>query len=1052
MQYNLRIQNVAVQLLYGRKVRSDDLLKISQTSLEAILYAEHSGMSSSNVSPLGPQDYSGHGGGALKRSRSMRSDQDDHYEEGDMGEDGDTILDSEDGAEEDDLTTSSGLHSLSRAPKLMRSNSWGPSSRVPASFASPLKRVSSSPKTPHLKTPSHHVHTSPLSTTNSATLSAGSLPAAAPTLHNGHQHVILESDISSSLAPYSSDQQLDYLEDCFQWIALMIKGNVAKMKDDMKKEGTSRNVTWGDNMSDIKHSKRELVAKIKLQEGRIEKRLKKTIETGAPLPRLEELVKKFELDLFEKGLLLLLIGKTVSPIVRTLLETLDTSSQPIADDVISVGQALSILCQNFHKQISSRRYFYQNSKLLSNALISLSKSRWNSGTGDLTENKILLDRRILDYIVGLDSEINELVEGSDLYTPNIPLDSVVLPANHKALLLSQCAAYDVYVQYRQHLLGPSESGNSGPSLSLERNGKSSKTSAIPYGNALVILLCGTPGTGKTMTVNAIATELKKKVLLCDFNSLVNKKDSQHADIEIDLKGLFRESKLSNALLFFDECEHIFKNRNYGSDRVVNSLLIEIEKHEGVVFLATNRPHELDEAMHRRITMVLEYSTPDKHMRKVIWDNLLAGMTRKHEAENGETSTAMESSPACLAPAEGAEKDAAAAQRGPSKIILHENVDTSILASKYELTGGFIKNAVLSAILMALARDKVTPIMHHNDLLLACQMQMRGNLTQKAFESRPVRAEKVLSKLYLSDAHKSMVHKILHFERSRSTVYGSWSLPSADKQAAAKLSASPSGASLATAAGSNEERSSDRSHPSVQDARPTGMALEASRFHAFAPPSGHQLVEKACITLLAGLQGSGKYTIVETIANELRINHIKYIHIGDFVNQHVYEVAEIFKVLIRDASILDAVIVINGFEHLLEDHSGEGAGNKVHLTLSRVMDILYDFRGPVFLLANLDNPQNILLQRDFSSRLFAFLRLSLPSADVRSKLWRALIPCGAPVASDLDFASLGRRFELFAGDIQSAIAFASAEVAARETNRCSKWRRKLTLPALRCFIC
>lgn len=105
-------------------------------------------------------------------------------------------------------------------------------------------------------------------------------------------------------------------------------------------------------------------------------------------------------------------------------------------------------------------------------------SRWNSGTGDLTENKILLDRRILDYIVGmyaslylcfslslrvlmmgwlagLDSEINELVEGSDLYTPNIPLDSVVLAREHKALLLSQCAAYDVYVRYRHHLIDTS---------------------------------------------------------------------------------------------------------------------------------------------------------------------------------------------------------------------------------------------------------------------------------------------------------------------------------------------------------------------------------------------------------------------------------------------------------------------------------------------------------------------------------------------------------------------------------------------------------------------
>ena len=85
------------------------------------------------------------------------------------------------------------------------------------------------------------------------------------------------------------------------------------------------------------------------------------------------------------------------------------------------------------------------------------------------------------------------------------------------------------------------------------------------GNSLVILLCGKSGTGKTMTVNAIANELKKKVLLVDFNGLINKSSSSSSsgDLEVDLKGLFRESKMSNAVLFFDECEIVFKNRNTG---------------------------------------------------------------------------------------------------------------------------------------------------------------------------------------------------------------------------------------------------------------------------------------------------------------------------------------------------------------------------------------------------------------------------------------------------------------------------------------------------------
>lgn len=222
--------------------------------------------------------------------------------------------------------------------------------------------------------------------------------------------------------------------------------------------------------------------------------------------------------------------------------------------------------------------------------------------GDLTENKITLDRRILDWVVGLDSEINELVEGSDLYEPQVNLSQVVLPEGYIDTILSQCSAYDEFQQYKT---------------------KVGLSKSLSYGNSLVILLCGKSGTGKTMTVNAIANELKKKVLLVDFNGLINKKDSSSGDLEVDLKGLFRESKMSNAVLFFDECEIVFKNRNTGSDKILNSLLTEIERHEGIVFLATNRPYDIDEAMHRRITIVLEYREPDHLMRKKIWDTLLS---------------------------------------------------------------------------------------------------------------------------------------------------------------------------------------------------------------------------------------------------------------------------------------------------------------------------------------------------------------------------------------------------------------------------------------------
>jgi hypothetical protein len=164
---------------------------------------------------------------------------------------------------------------------------------------------------------------------------------------------------------------------------------------------------------EIKQGKRELQAKIILVERKIASRVSSTRQHQLPIPRLESFVEKLSLDKFERNLILLLIGRTVSPVVRTLIDALDSSS--VRTDDLSVGQALSILCQDFASQIASRKYFYKSSKLMHHGVITLHKSRWYMGKGDLTEQKITLDRRVLDSIVGLDSEINELVEGSDLY-------------------------------------------------------------------------------------------------------------------------------------------------------------------------------------------------------------------------------------------------------------------------------------------------------------------------------------------------------------------------------------------------------------------------------------------------------------------------------------------------------------------------------------------------------------------------------------------------------------------------------------------------------------
>lgn len=733
----------------------------------------------------------------------------------------------------------------------------------------------------------------------------------------------------SGLLPYSGGgSQLEYLEDGFQLVALMVRGNAARLKEDMKKEGSRMNSYDSGGGYDSSVKARELTAKLRVIELRMQRRV--AASELSQVPRLESLAARLRLDTFEKKLLLLLVGKTVSPVVKTLMETLTDGSSRVVDDVVTVGQALAILCQDFHAQISHRKYFYRSGRLMSHGLISLGKSRWHQGSGDLTDNRISLDRRVLDWVVGLDSEINELVEGSDLYTPTVPLSQVVLPPGHLQALLAQCRAYDDFLTFRAN---------------------TRLKDVLSYGNSLVIMLCGKSGTGKTMTVNAIAHDLKKKVLLVDFVSLTGGRKGEAAggsDMEADLRGLFREAQLNNAVLFFDECEVMFRSRGSGGgDRLLNSLLTEIEKHEGVVFLATNRPYEMDEAMHRRITAVVEYRPPDARMRRDIWSNLLAGL------------------------AVSAGSDSASPIAGAARLA--DDVDVAALAAKYELTGGFIKNAVLSALLCAISRDALQPQLRQADLMQGCKLQMRGSMTERAFEDKQL-SQFSLSDLHLSPPLLAAAKAVLRFEQSRILVYGSWTCTA-------------------------------------------------------GPHLGRQA---ACLVALAGPAGSGKKTFMSAVCRELG-RETKLLHVAELLRESADSLQQL-SLALQDARLADSVLAIDGFEHLLDGSmgGGEGAGSvwKLHLLLSRILGLLHAFPGCVFLLCHVDQPQLLTLQRDLATKLFSFVRFGLPPHDLRAKLWRSLLPAAAPLAADISFADLGRRFELTPGGIQAATSRAAAEAACR----------------------
>lgn len=176
------------------------------------------------------------------------------------------------------------------------------------------------------------------------------------------------------------------------------------------------------------------------------------------------------------------------------------------------------------------------------------------------------------------------------------------------------------------------------------------------------LYSGEPGTGKTMAASVVASELGLELVRIDLSSVMSK---YVGETEKNLGRIFDEAQDAHAMLLFDEADSLFGKRTElktAQDRFanleVNYILQRMETFDGVSVLTTNAENAIDQALQRRLNFRIRFPEPEVEEREKLWRQLLPPAT------------------------------------GLVDLDFHD------LAERFEMTGGYIKNAVVRAAVIA----------------------------------------------------------------------------------------------------------------------------------------------------------------------------------------------------------------------------------------------------------------------------------------------------------------------------------------------------------------
>ena len=207
------------------------------------------------------------------------------------------------------------------------------------------------------------------------------------------------------------------------------------------------------------------------------------------------------------------------------------------------------------------------------------------------------------------------------------------------------------------------------------------------------LFHGAPGTGKTETVLQLARITGRNLMQVNISNI---KSMWVGESEKNIKAIFtryrklvEESEIAPILLFNEadaiigkRLENVTRSVDKMENSMQNIILEEIEKLDGILIATTNLTCNMDSAFERRFLYKIEFEKPAVEVKSAIWQSMIAGLS---------------------------------------------NEDASVLASKYDFSGGQIENIARKSVVNKIISGEELSL---NTLIGHCDTEEIGHATRR----------------------------------------------------------------------------------------------------------------------------------------------------------------------------------------------------------------------------------------------------------------------------------------------------------------------------------